>query len=284
VLLSEILVDVEVERVIGPLNLEVRSIIDDSRRVTPGALFAAVPGALVDGHDHADEAVRRGAVALLVEHEVAASATQVQVGSVRRSIGPAAAVFEGRPSDSMNLLGVTGTNGKTTVSYLLESIATAAGKRAGVIGTLGARIDGDELPVGFTTPEAADLQRLLGTMRDRGVETVALEVSSHALAQSRVDGTHFKVACFTNLSHDHIDFHGSMSEYFAAKARLFTRAFTNRAVINLDDPAGLDLETRATGAGVSVLTYGLGSNTDVTAIDIEVGAVSYTHLTLPTSP
>ncbi|MEI6570181.1 MAG: UDP-N-acetylmuramoyl-L-alanyl-D-glutamate--2,6-diaminopimelate ligase [Actinomycetes bacterium] len=270
--LSEILVDVEVDRVIGPLNLEVRSIVDDSRRVTPGALFAAIPGSSVDGHDHAAEAVRRGAVALLVERELNSAATQIQVGSVRRSVGPVASVFEGRPSASMNLLGVTGTNGKTTVSYLLESIATAAGKSAGVIGTLGARIDGDELPVGFTTPEAADLQRLLGTMRDRGVETVALEVSSHALAQSRVDGTRFKVACFTNLTHDHIDFHGSMAEYFSAKARLFTRAFTNRAVINLDDPVGLDLETRATGAGVSVLTYGLGSNSDVTATDIEVGA------------
>lgn len=270
--LSKILVDIEVDRLVGPLDIDVRSIVDDSRRVTPGALFAAIPGSLVDGHDHAGEAVRRGAVALLVEREVVGAATQIQVGSVRRAVGPIASVFENRPSDAMNLLGVTGTNGKTTVSYLLESIAVAAGKRAGVIGTLGARIDGDELPAGFTTPEAADLQRLLATMRDRGVETVAIEVSSHALAQFRVDGTHFKVACFTNLSHDHLDFHGSMAEYFSAKARLFTRAFTTRAVINLDDPVGLDLETRAIGTGVSVLTYGLGANTDVTAIDIEVGS------------
>ena len=119
--LSEILVDIEVDRVVGPLNLEVRSIVDDSRRVTPGALFAAIPGSSVDGHDHAGEAVRRGAIALLVEREVEAAATQIQVGSVRRSVGPVAAVFEGRPSDDMNLLGVTGTNGKTPVSYWSQS-------------------------------------------------------------------------------------------------------------------------------------------------------------------
>ncbi|MFM7616840.1 MAG: UDP-N-acetylmuramoyl-L-alanyl-D-glutamate--2,6-diaminopimelate ligase [Actinomycetes bacterium] len=270
-LLPDLLADVEVIRILGPGAPDVGSITHDSRRVTPGALFAAIPGANTDGHDHVDEAARRGAVALLVERPVAPDVSQVVVESVRHAVGPVAAAICGRPSESVRVLGVTGTNGKTTVVHLLESIATAAGARTGVIGTLGARIDGTQVPVGFTTPEAPDLQILLATMRDRGATTVAMEVSSHALAQHRVDGTRFAATCFTNLTHDHLDFHGSMDAYFAAKARLFTRAFTERAAIDVDDPYGVDLEARATGAGLEVTTFGLDGPADVTATEVVTG-------------
>lgn len=270
-LLPDLLADVEVTRILGPAAPDVRAVIHDSRRVTPGALFAAVPGATTDGHDHVDEAVRRGAVAALVEHEVAAPITQVVVESVRRAIGPIAAASCARPSEDLAVLGVTGTNGKTTVTHLLEGIATAGGRRAGVIGTLGARVDGVDVPVGFTTPEAPDLQGLLATMREHGADTVAMEVSSHALAQYRVDGTRFAAACFTNLTHDHLDFHGTMDEYFGAKARLFTRAFTDAAAIDVDDAYGVELEGRATGAGLAVTTYGLDTMADVTARDVVAG-------------
>jgi UDP-N-acetylmuramoyl-L-alanyl-D-glutamate--2,6-diaminopimelate ligase len=270
-LLPDLLADVEVIRILGPAAPDVRAVVHDSRRVTPGALFAAVPGATTDGHDHVDEALRRGAVAVLVEREVAAGVTQVLVDSVRRAIGPVAAAAAGRPSEALRVLGVTGTNGKTTVTHLLEGIGAAAGARTGVIGTLGARIDGTEIPVGFTTPEAPDLQALLATMRERGAAAVAMEVSSHALAQHRVDGTRFAAACFTNLTHDHLDFHATMGEYFAAKARLFTRAFTERAAIDIDDDHGVELEARATGAGLEVTTFGLGGAADVTARDVVTG-------------
>jgi len=270
-LLPDLLADVEVIRILGPGDPDVRSVVHDSRRVTPGALFAAVPGASTDGHDHIDEAIRRGAVALLVEREVPTAVTRVLVESVRRAVGPIAAVANGRPSEALRVLGVTGTNGKTTVTHLLEGIGAAAGTSTGLIGTLGARVGGTAIPVGYTTPEAPDLQALLATMRDHGAGTVAMEVSSHALAQHRIDGTRFAAACFTNLTHDHLDFHGTMEAYFAAKARLFTRAFTDRAAIDVDDAHGVELEARATGAGLEVTTYGLGAAADVTARDVEVG-------------
>lgn len=270
-LLPDLLADVEVIRILGPGAPDVRSVVHDSRRVTPGALFAAVPGGTTDGHDHVDEAARRGAVAVLVEREVPTPLTQVVVESVRRAIGPVAATASGRPSEALRVLGVTGTNGKTTVTHLLEGIGAAAGEPTGVLGTLGARVAGTEIPVGFTTPEAPDLQALLATMREHGATTVAMEVSSHALAQHRVDGTRFAAACFTNLSHDHLDFHTTMGEYFAAKARLFTRAFTERAAIDIDDDHGVELEGRATGAGLEVTTFGLGGAADVTARDVVTG-------------
>ena len=177
---------------------------------------------MTDGHDHAPSAVRGGAVALLVERHLDLGVAEARVASVREALGPTAAKLHGYPARAMRCLGVTGTNGKTTVTRLLESIAVAAGERAGVIGTLGARVAGTELPATRTTPEADELQALLAHMRDADVTTVAMEVSSHALAQHRVDGMAFAAACFTNLSQDHLDYHATIDEYFVAKAALFT--------------------------------------------------------------
>lgn len=228
----------------GP-DVDVVDATHDSRSVEPGWLFCAVVGATSDGHDHAAEAVERGAAALLVERWLELDVPQVRVPSVRAVLGPAAAAAHRHPSRELTVAGVTGTNGKTTVAYLLEAAAAAAGVGTGVIGTVETRIHGATQPGVRTTPEGTDLQRLLRRMHDRGVDIVAMEVSSHGLDLRRVDGTRFAVAGFTNLSQDHLDWHGSMEAYFAAKARLFTAELAEAAVVCTNDPWGRRLARQA---------------------------------------
>ncbi len=247
--LRELLSDVDVLDVRGDPTVDVRALAHDSRDVDPGTCFACIVGANADGHDHAPAAVAAGAVALLVERRLGLTVPEARVPNVRQALGPAAARLHGFPSLAMRCLGVTGTNGKTTTTHLLAAIARAAGEPAGVVGTVGARIDDRPLPLEHTTPEATELQALLARMRDDGIRTVAMEVSSHALAQHRVDGTHFAVACFTNLSPDHLDYHDSLDDYFEAKARLFDPAVTAAAAVNLDDPRGPELVRRCHAAG-----------------------------------
>jgi UDP-N-acetylmuramoyl-L-alanyl-D-glutamate--2,6-diaminopimelate ligase len=251
---------------------EVVAITHDSRRVEPGACFACIPGAVTDGHDHAPEAVARGAVALLVERPLDLPVAQAQVPNVRAALGPVAATLFDHPSAAMRVLGVTGTNGKTTTTYLLEAIARRAGDRVGVVGTVGARVAGDTIDTGHTTPEASELQALLARMRDAGAGTVAIEVSSHALHQHRVDGVQFAAVCFTNLSHEHLDYHGSLDAYFEAKAMLFTRTRTPAAAVNLDDARGAELVARAAREGIDVWTYSVdGERGDLGATDVTFG-------------
>ena len=208
----------------------------DSRQVQPGWLFCAVVGARVDGHDHAAQAVADGAAALLVQRPLDLDVPQVEVADVRAAMGPAAAVVHRRPSEQLTVVGTTGTNGKTTVSTLLEGAFAAHGVGTGLIGTIETRIHGEAIPGVRTTPEGTDLQRLLRHCHDRGVDAVAMEVSSHGLDLHRVDGTHFAVAVYTNLSQDHLDWHGTMEAYLAAKARLFTPELSRRGVVFLDGP------------------------------------------------
>jgi UDP-N-acetylmuramoyl-L-alanyl-D-glutamate--2,6-diaminopimelate ligase len=234
----------------------------------PGAIFCCIPGAKADGHDFAGDAVARGAVALVVERWLPLDVPQVLVGSVRASIGPLSAEVFGRPADRMTMIGITGTNGKTTTSFLLESVLRAAGMRPGVIGTTGVRVDGRPSPLPRTTPEAPDLQRLLATMVDAGVDAVAMEVSSHGLQQHRVDGVRFRAGVFTNLSQDHLDYHGSMQEYFEAKARLFTRSMSDVAVVNHDSAEG----RRIAEPGLRTVTYGIDDGADVRATDVRTDA------------
>ena len=201
----------------------------DSRRVAAGALFACIPGASADGHRYAADAVAAGAVALLAERPVDATVPCLVVESVRRAVGPAAAAVHGHPCRRLDVAGVTGTNGKTTTVRLLAGLLRAAGRDTVEVGTLTGRL---------TTPEAGDLQRILARAADRGASAAAVEVSSHGLAQHRVDGCRFRVAAFTNLGRDHLDYHGSVEDYFAAKARLFVRALTERAVVDVSSPWG----------------------------------------------
>ncbi len=247
----------------GDPSVEVTGITHDSRRVGPGTCFACIPGAHVDGHDFAAGAVDAGAAALLTERPLGLGVAEAVVPSVRRALGPVAAHFYGRPSAAMRCLGITGTNGKTTTTYLLEAIARAAGERTAVIGTVAARIGDDVLPAEHTTPEADDLQALLAHARDSGAGVVAMEVSSHALHQHRVDGTEFAAVCFTNLTHEHLDYHGTLDAYFEAKAALFTARFAPAAAVNVDDEHGRALAARLRARGdMRVVTYGCASGTD----------------------
>jgi len=247
---------------------DVTDVAHDTGRVGPGTLFCCVPGHRVDGHDLAGEAVAAGAVALLVEHRVdlpGPAVPQVAVPRVRAGLGPVAAEVHGHPSHSVRVVGVTGTAGKTSVTHLLRSVLEAGGLPCGLIGTLsGAR----------TTPEAPELQALLAAERDAGRRAMAVEVSSHALAQGRVDATRFAVAVFTNLSQDHLDFHSTMEDYFAAKATLFTPALSEQAVICVDDAWGRRLLDEVTRAGaLPVHPYGLGDATD---LRVTPGGTSFT--------
>jgi UDP-N-acetylmuramoyl-L-alanyl-D-glutamate--2,6-diaminopimelate ligase len=255
-LLSDLLGGVDVTELRGDPETMVSSVTHDSRRVIPGTLFCCVPGAVTDGHRYAPEAVAAGATALLVERILDLPVTQAVVPSVRAVMGPVAAAGAGHPSRRMRVLGVTGTNGKTTTTYLLEAVARAAGLAPGVIGTVETRIDGRPLPGERTTPEAPDLQALLAGMVDAGVQVAAMEVSSHALVLNRVDGTWFAATCFTNLSHDHLDFHGDLDAYYEAKASLFVADRTPAAAVNLGDGYGRRLAGRAEEEGLAVWGFG----------------------------
>ncbi|MCC5949064.1 MAG: UDP-N-acetylmuramoyl-L-alanyl-D-glutamate--2,6-diaminopimelate ligase [Nitriliruptoraceae bacterium] len=250
-------------------DVVVRDAVHDHRQVAPGALFCAIVGARVDGHEHAAAAVEAGAAALLVDRWLDLDVPQCRVPDVRAATGPAAAVVHGRPSEELQLVGVTGTNGKTTVAYLLEAALAAAGTGVGVIGTVETRIHGTAVPGVRTTPEGTDLQRLLREMRHRGVEAVAMEVSSHGLDLHRIDGTRVGVAVYTNLSQDHLDHHGSMEAYLQAKARLFTPALAEQGVVHLDGPWA---DRLLAGITIPVTTVGRREDADVRIVDVEVDA------------
>jgi len=256
--------------VVGDARLPIAGIGYRSADVGPGWLFFCVPGTKVDGHRFASEAVSRGAMAVVAERrlDLAPGVIQVVVPSVRLAMGPIAAAFYGRPAEALTVVGVTGTNGKTTTTYLLEAVFREAGLTPGVLGTTGIRVDGRPEGSDRTTPEAPDLHRLLASMRDRGVDAVAMEVSSHGLDQHRVGGMRFACAVFTNLSQDHLDYHGTLEAYFAAKAMLFTPEMAERAALNHDSPEGRSLIRD----DVPSLTYGLGEGADVRGRDVRATA------------
>ena len=248
----------------------------DSREVTAGTLFACRPGHRTDGHDHAPAAVADGAAALLVERFLDLDIPQVRVASVAAVLGLVAAAVQGNPSQELVLLGVTGTNGKTTTSYMLESVLEAAGHTTGLIGTVETRVAGTPVPGVRTTPEATDLQRLFRRMRSAGVTAAAMEVSSHGLALGRVRATHFAAALFTNLSQDHLDFHADMEDYYAAKRSLFATDYTPVAVINIDDEYGLRLAEETTIEVVRVSPAGEPAHASATAVDADAGGAVFT--------
>jgi UDP-N-acetylmuramoyl-L-alanyl-D-glutamate--2,6-diaminopimelate ligase len=226
----------EAAEVVGQAPVQVLDLSYDARHATPGSLFFCVPGARADGHDFAPEAVANGAVALVVERPLAVDVPQVVVPDARVAMAVAADEFFGRPTEELEVAGVTGTSGKTTTSFLLYAILAAAGRRPGLLGTVEARVGGERRGVERTTPEAIDLQRTFREMLDVGDRSCAMEASSHASELHRLDRVRFAVLVFTNLSQDHLDFHGDMESYFRAKRRLFAEAVP--AVVNVGDEYG----------------------------------------------
>ncbi|HEX2702262.1 MAG TPA: UDP-N-acetylmuramoyl-L-alanyl-D-glutamate--2,6-diaminopimelate ligase [Solirubrobacteraceae bacterium] len=221
----------------GSAPVEITALAYDSRTVGPGTLFFCVSGARSDGHEYAAEAVRRGASALVVERALSLGVPELKVASVREAMAPLAARFYTDPSGALRVVGITGTNGKTTTAFLTRQILEAAGEQCGLLGTIKSVIGGVDGEVIHTTPEAIDLQASFAAMRDAGDRACAMEVSSHALALHRADATHFAAAVFTNLTQDHLDFHPDMEAYFAAKRILFESA-PGVSVVNADDGYG----------------------------------------------
>jgi UDP-N-acetylmuramoyl-L-alanyl-D-glutamate--2,6-diaminopimelate ligase len=244
-------------------DVEVSALAYDSRAVTPGALFFSVPGYTTDGHDFAPDAVARGAVALVVERPLGLGVPEVVVDSVREAMAPAAARFHGNPSAELAVVGVTGTNGKTTTTFLTRALMEADGRPCGLLGTVTSVIGGRTREVVRTTPEAIDLQRDLRAMLDAGDRACAMEASSHALSLHRVDAIRWAAAIFTNLTQDHLDFHPTMEEYYAAKRRLFL-ARPGASVVNVADPYGQRLASELSGA----ISFAIDAEADWRAVDV----------------
>jgi len=249
-------------------SLDVRDLAYDARAVVPGGAFFCVRGARADGHDFAAQAVENGAGVLVVEHEVALpphqDAVQLVVSDTRAAMAIAADVFFGEPTRELQVAGVTGTNGKTTSAFLLHAVLDAAGRRPGLLGTVECRVGGEVRPVVRTTPEAIDLHRTFREMLDAGDDSVALEASSHASTLQRLDRVRFDVLVFTNLTQDHLDFHGTMDDYYAAKRRLFTGAAPPPAAVNVGDEWGRRLaEELAETQRAPLVTFGFADGADV---------------------
>jgi UDP-N-acetylmuramoyl-L-alanyl-D-glutamate--2,6-diaminopimelate ligase len=251
----------------GNADVDVVDLAYDARAATPGSLFFCVPGTRADGHDFAPEAVERGAVVLVVERLLPLDVVQVVVPDARAAMAPVAEAFFDRPTAELDVAGVTGTSGKTTTSFLMFAILAAAGRRPGLLGTIEARIGGERRGVTRTTPEAIDLQRLFREMLDVGDRSCAMEASSHASELHRLDCTRFAVLVFTNLSQDHLDFHGDMESYFQAKRRLFLAEPRPRAVVNVGDEHGRRLADELPDA----ITFSYETDADaLAAIDLKL--------------
>jgi UDP-N-acetylmuramyl-tripeptide synthetase len=258
-------------RVVGTPPGAVSGLTADSRRVAPGDCFVAVPGFKQDARRFLPDAVARGASLVVTEGEPVAGlpVAQVLVPSARQALPRLADAFYAHPAAGLTLVGITGTNGKTTTSYLVDALLRARGLATGILGTIQYVLGGESRPAGQTTPEALEIRAMLAEMRARGIGGVAMEVSSHALALSRVDGLEFDVAVFTNLTQDHLDFHGTLEEYRRVKRRLFELLAASpkprrTAIVNADDPAGAAM---VAGLDLAVLPFGVGPGARVRAVE-----------------
>jgi UDP-N-acetylmuramoyl-L-alanyl-D-glutamate--2,6-diaminopimelate ligase len=270
-------------RVIGDGDVVITDVTHDSRSAGPGVLFVAVRGMTRDGHDFVADVLTAGCPAVVVDHPVDVDISQLVVADTRATLGPLAAAVHGNPSARLRIVGITGTNGKTSVTHMVDSIGRAAGLTTGVIGTIGIRVRDETIPSERTTPEASDFQRLLAGMVAKGADLVACEVSSHALALGRVEATRFSVGAFTNLSQDHLDFHSDMEDYFAQKAKLFDHC--DLSVICVDDEWGRRLAAMVTGPKLTVATTDAGGDRPAADIGVVIHSASMRgssfDLTLP---
>lgn len=266
--LPDLLATIDAVCITNRRNADVTGITSDSRQVRPGMLFVAVPGTQVDGSLYIDDALQRGAIAIAGENErvLAGAHVGIRLRDARDGLAHLAAAFYGRPSQRMQVVGITGTNGKTTIAFMVRDILRAAGREPGMVGTVAYEIGARAIPAARTTPGPVDLQSMLGQMLAAGCRSVVMEVSSHGLVQKRVNGIEFDVGVFTNLTRDHLDYHGSMESYFEAKSLLFQRlGRTDKqatAVVNLDDPWGERLSAQL-AEGTALVTYGAKPGADV---------------------
>jgi len=276
--LGELAALVKGARLIGDKDTVIRDIAHDSRKVGPGTLFVCMVGVHVDGHKFIPQAVEKGAVAILTEKEITApaGAAVLRVENLKEALETMVPYFHDYPARRMRLIGITGTNGKTTTSYMTRAILRAAGHKVGLIGTIQIMIEDEVLPIHNTTPDVVELQHTLALMADRGMDYVVMEVSSHALDQNRVAGCEFDTAVFTNLTQDHLDYHKTLENYKLAKARLFdllsdssNQKQNKTAVVNIDDGAG---STMLEHAACSHITYAIHKAADLQAQDIHVHA------------
>jgi len=254
--------------VVGHAPVEIRDLAYDARAVEPGSLFFCVPGERADGHDFAPRAVEAGAVALVVERALDVAVPQLVVESARNAMPVAADEFFGRPTEQLQVAGVTGTNGKTTTAFLLYAILAAARRRPGLLGTIESRVGGERRPAIRTTPEAIDLQRAFREMLDAGDRSAAVEATSHGSALGRLECVRFRALVFTNLTQDHLDFHGTLEEYFDAKRRLFTEA-RPPAAVNVGDDHGRRLADELRGRQ-ELLTFGVANDAEIRADELEL--------------
>ena len=255
--------------VLGRAPVEIADLAYDARAAGPESLFFCVPGTRADGHEFAADAVANGAVALVVERSLELDVPQLVVPSARAAMAVAADEFFGRPTEELQVAGVTGTNGKTTTAFLLYAILAAAGRRPGLLGTIESRVGGERRAAVRTTPEAIDLQREFREMLDAGDRSAAVEATSHGSALGRLDRVRFAVLVFTNLTQDHLDFHGTLEEYFDAKRRLFTES-RPPAAVNVGDEHGRLLAEELRGQN-ELLTFGLTDDAELRADDLELG-------------
>ena len=284
--LKLLLAQVKTIGVEGPLDREVAGLTIDSRRVTPGMLFVAIHGQHADGHDYIQNAIDRGAVAVVCERNgfLQQRATKIKVASAREALARIAAAFYQHPSEKLKVIGVTGTNGKTTVAFMVKHILETAGIRTGLLGTIRYEIGERVIPAQRTTPESLEVQQMLAQMVKAGCQACVMEVSSHALEQHRVLGVQFDVTLFTNLTQDHLDYHGTMENYYQAKKKLF-KAWPNAgksrtAVINIDDVFG---ERLAHESDAEVMVqYAISQSAPVRATSIQLGR-EHTQMTVQTA-
>jgi UDP-N-acetylmuramoyl-L-alanyl-D-glutamate--2,6-diaminopimelate ligase len=278
--LDELVAGMAEGRVVGDGSVVVAGLAYDSRKVGVGTLFFCVPGEKVDGHEFAAGAVEAGAVGLVVERELDLEVAQVVVGDARAAMAPLAARFWGDPTAQLRVVGITGTNGKTTTAFLVREILEASGVSCGLLGTVKQVVGGVEEEVERTTPEAVDLQATFRRMLDSGDRACAMEVSSHAMALHRADAIEFEVALFTNLTQDHLDFHADMEDYFLAKRKLF-EAGPGTAIVNLDDPYG-----RRLAEEFECVTFSAeGADADYSARDVSFDAAGAKFtVALPSAP
>lgn len=259
----------------GDADIQIGQITNNSREKTDHGLFFCIVGARFDAHAYAPQAVENGCVALVVERFLPINVPQVQVSNGRSAMAYIAAAFYGHPARSMKLVGITGTKGKTTTSYLVKAICEQAGYKSGLIGTTGAMIGDRRMTAGLTTPDPIDLQRTLRSMADEGVEIVTMEVSAHAVDMHRLDSLSFEVGCYTNLSQDHLDYFKTMEAYFETKKRFFTEGYVRNAAVNVDEETSASVRSACT---VPCLNYGICMDADFFARDIEISVdgVSFT--------